>query len=140
MTRCTINGMQITRCLFPGIGVDKGLRFDEDCINNDNCVLSLGRTVIKVCTWTFARHGSWNRAECHAAEQHFPLLLLLQLLLLLLVVVVVDPLSLSSSQYTLTSPSLPLAPADATFPCGQRLHCISHLRLISAKSCVLVSG
>ena len=91
-----------------------------------------------MCTWTFARHGSWNRAECHAAEQHFPLLLLLLLLLLL---VVVDPLSLScSSQYTLTSTLLPSsAAADATFSCGQRLHCISHLRLISAKSRVVVS-
>ena len=92
----TITGLQV---LFQHWS---GQRFEEDCIKNDNCVLSLGRTVIKVCTWTFARHGSWNRAECHAAEQHFPLLLLLLLL------VVVDPLSLSSSQYTLTSPPFPL--------------------------------
>ena len=48
--------------------------------------------------------------------------------------------SRSSSQYTLTSPLLPYppAPADATFSCGQRLHCISHLRLISGKSRVVV--
>ena len=129
----TITGLQV---LFQHWS---GQRVEEDCIKNDNCVLSLGRTVIKVCTWTFARHGSWNRADCHAGEQHFPLLLLL---------VVVAPwcwwtwthFHSPRPHNTLSLPSLPLAPADATFSCGQRLHCSSHLRLISAKSCVLVSG
>ena len=51
-----------------------------------------------------------------------------------MVLVDLDPLSLSSSsQYTLTSLLLAAA-ADAAFPCGQRLHCNSHLWLISGCS------